>query len=49
MKYLVVIILIGAGVYLFYSIRNGGLPDIEDVQDYLEEMHNKYGEKNDET
>ena len=28
MKYLVGLILIGIGLYLFYSIRNGGMPDI---------------------
>ena len=38
MKYLVVLILIGIGIYLFYRIRNGGLPDINDVKhpDYNE-------------
>ena len=40
---------LGLVIGLIIRIKQSGMLDIEDVQDYLEEMHNKCGEKNDET
>jgi len=43
MKYLIAIAIVVGIYFLRQAWRRDWMPDIKDVQDYLEEMHNKYG------
>ncbi len=46
MKYILGILLIVIGAYLFWSIRNGGLPDIKDIEDVWDsDIQNNFREK----